>query len=168
MKLKTHAIFFFICALFASASTSQAQTYEFQFETRAPGFGGELFFNVPSGSLAAGDFLQGNSFITTPDGTFTVSKSFIGGPIFDPPLPAIWSPSGITALNLNLYEFVNSQTYNWTATPVSIADSPVGAIPLDPSASGTWVYLGPVPEPGVMPLAVLGAAAMLLWRTRRN
>ncbi len=169
MKLKSHATFFFICALFASASTSPAQTYEFQFETRAPGFGGELFFNVPSGSVAAGDFLEGNSFITTPDGTFTLSESFIGGPLFDPPLPTVWSPSGITALSLNEYEIVDSQLYNWTASPTTIADSPAGAIPLvDPSAIGTWVYIGAVPEPGVIPLAVLGAAAMLLWRIRRN
>jgi hypothetical protein len=170
MKLKIHTIFFLICASLVPASITQAQIYEFQFQTTASGFGGEFFFNAPSGTESEGNFLQGNSFITTPDGTFTVSKSVPGGPIFIFPLPppTVWSPSGITALNVNLYESVNSQLYNWSATANAIADSPVGALPLDPSASGTWVYIGAVPEPGVMLQTTLGAAGLLLWRVRHN
>jgi len=39
----------------------------------------------------------------------------------------------------------------------------VGAIPLalNPSVSGTWVYVGAVPEPGVWLLTTLGVGAML-------
>jgi hypothetical protein len=167
MKLKTRATFFFLCALFVTAFTAQAQISEFQFVTPSPGFGGELFFNVPSGSTSAGDFLEGNSFITTPDGTFTVSGSTVGGPIFGSSPPSVWSPGGITALNLSLYESIGPQLYNWSATPTSIADSPAGAIP-DPTASGTWDYIGPVPEPGAMLLTALGVAALLVWPIRHD
>ena len=167
MRLKNNATFYFLCALFVTASTALAQMYEFQFLTSAPGFGGELFFNVPSGNGTAGEILEGDSFITTPDGTFTVSESVAGGPIIYPPPPTDWSPSGITALLLSLYESLNSQMYNWTATPTSIADSPVTAIPFDPSASGTWIYVGAVPEPGTMLLTALGVA-MLAWPIRHN
>jgi hypothetical protein len=168
MKHKTNLAFFFLCALSVKASSARAQEYGFQFVTSAPGFGGELFFNVPSGNGAAGGILEGDSFVTTPDGTFTVYKSIVGGPLGFPPPPIAWSPSGITALNLNLYESLNSQLYNWTATPASIADSPATAIPLDPSASGTWVYVGAVPEPGATLLTALGVAAMLVWPIHRN
>jgi hypothetical protein len=163
MKSKTFVRPLFLCAWFVAIVTAQAQIAEFQFVTSSPGFGGELFFKAPSGNTAAGDFLEGNSFITTPDGTFTVSKSMIGGPIFENPPPDIWSPSGITELNLNLYEVINSQIYDWDATPTSISDTPVNAIPADPSASGTWEYLGPpVPEPGPTLLAALGATVLFL------
>ncbi|MGA9777292.1 MAG: hypothetical protein WBS33_03375 [Verrucomicrobiia bacterium] len=168
MRLKTNATFFFLCALFVTASTARAQVYEFQFITSASGFGGDLFFNAPSGSGPAGEVLYGDSFITTPDGTFTGSESIPGGPIVNPPPAIVWSPGGITALNLNLYESLNSQMYNWTATPTSIADSPVAGIPLDPSASGTWEYVGAVPEPGAMLLTALGVAATLIWPIRHN
>jgi hypothetical protein len=170
MKLKTRATFFFLCALFVTAFTAQAQISEFQFVTPSPGFGGELFFNVPSGSTSAGDFLEGNSFITTPDGTFTVSGSTVGGPIFGSTPPSVWSPGGITALNLSLYESIDTKLYYWTATPTSIADLPVGAIPEipDPTASGTWDYISPVPEPGAMLLTALGVAALLVWPIRHN
>ena len=136
--------------------------------TTAPGFSGELFFNAPTGNGTGIEGLEGDSFVTTPDGTFTVSKSVVGGPLGFPQPPIAWSPSGITALNFDLYESLNSQLYNWGATPTSIADSPVAAIPLDPSASGTWVYVGAVPEPGAMLLTVLGAAAMLVRPIRHN
>src|SRR5579862_5535526 len=140
MRHKINIAFLFLCVLFVTASIARAQVYDFQFVTTAPGFNGELFFNVPSGNGTAGEILEGDSFITTPDGTFTVSESVVGGPIFYPPPPIDWSPGGITALNLSLYESLNSQLYNWIVTPTFIADSPVSAIPLDPSASGTWVY----------------------------
>jgi len=166
MKSKINSPFLFLCALLVTGLTAQAQMYEFQFVTTASGFSGELFFNVPSGNGSAGEILEGDSFITTPDGTFTASKSAPGGPIFNPPPPIDWSPGGITALDLSLYESLNSQMYNWTATPTSIADSPVSGIPLDPSASGTWVYVGAVPEPGAMLLTALGAAATLVWSIR--
>jgi len=168
MRLKISPTFFFLCALFVTASTTLAQVYDFQFVTTAPGFGGELFFNVPSGNGTAGEILEGDSFITTPDETFTVSESVAGGPIVYPPPPIVWSPSGITALNLSLYESLDSQLYNWTATPTSVADSPVGGIPLDPSASGTWVYLGAVPEPSAMLLTAPAVAAMLVWPIRHD
>lgn len=168
MRLKTNATLFFLCALLVTASTTLAQVYEFQFITSAPGFGGELFFNAPSGSGPAGEVLYADSFITTPDGTFTGSESFPGGPLRNPPPAIVWSPGGITTLNLNLYESLNSQLYNWTATPNSIADSPVAGIPLDPTASGTWVYVGAVPEPGVMLLTTLGVAAMLVRPIRHH
>jgi hypothetical protein len=168
MKLRASSTFVFLYALFVAASTARAQVYEFQFLTSAPGFGGELFFNAPSGSGPAGQVLYGNSFITTPDGTFTGSKSIVGGPIPISPPATVWSPSGITALDLSLYESLNSQMYNWTATPTSIGDSPVAAIPLDPSASGTWVYVGAIPEPSAMLLTALGVAAMLVWPIRHN
>lgn len=86
MRLKINPAFFILCALFVTASNTRAQVYDFQFLTAAPGFGGELFFNVPSGNGTAGEILEGNSFITTPDGTFTVSESIIGGPIGFPSL----------------------------------------------------------------------------------
>jgi hypothetical protein len=168
MKLKTSVIFFFLCAWFVTVSTARAQVYEFQFLTSAPGFGGELFFNAPFGSGPAGDVLYGDSFITTPDGTFMGSESVPGGPITYPPPAIVWSPGGITTLNLNLYETLNSQMYNWTVTPTSIADSPVIAIPLDPSASGTWVYVGAIPEPGAMLLAALGVAATFVRPIRHK
>jgi len=166
MKLKIKGTIFFV--LLVTASTARAQLYEFQFVTSASGFGGELFFNTPSGNGTDGEVLDASSFIITPDGTFTVSKSIVGGPIFNPPPPIAWGPGGITALNLNLYEGFNSQLYNWTATPTSIGDSPAAAIPLDPSASGTWDFVGVVPEPRTMPLTALGIGAMLLWPLRRN
>ena len=141
--------------------------YDFQFVTSTSGFGGELFFNTPAGNGSAGEVLEGDSFITTPDGVFTVSESVPGGPIGFPPPPIAWSPSGITALNLSLYEALNTQMYNWSATPTSIGDSPVTAIPLDPSASGTWVYVGAVPEPGATQVMVLGVTAMLVFSAVR-
>jgi hypothetical protein len=168
MKLQVRAKFFFLCALFATVFSARAQIAEFQFVTSSPGFAGELFFNVPSGSLSAGDFLEGNSFITTPDGTFTVAGSIVGGPIFNPPPPDVWSPAGITELNVNLYEPIGTRIYDWSATPDSIADSPTGAVPLDPSASGTWEFVGAVPEPGAMLLTVLGAALLFLWPIRHH
>jgi hypothetical protein len=168
MRLKTNLPFFFLYALLFTASTALAQVYEFQFLTSAPGFGGELFFNAPSGSGPASEVLYADSFITTPDGTFTGSESFPGGPIVYPPPTIVWSPGGITALNLNLYESIDSQLYNWTATPTSIADAPVAGIPLDPTASGTWIYVGAVPEPGVMLLTALGVAALLVRLIRHH
>lgn len=168
MKLKTSPTFFFLCALFVTASTARAQVYDFRFITTAPGFGGDLYFNAPSGNGPVGEVLYGDSFITTPDGTFTVSQSFAGGPIVYPPPTIVWSPSGITTLSLSLYELLNSQTYNWTATPTSIADTPVAVIPIDPGASGTWDYVGAVPEPGAMLLTALGVAVMLVWPIRHN
>jgi hypothetical protein len=161
MRPKTNPAVFFLCALFVMASTARAQVYEFQFLTSAPGFGGELFFNAPAGSAPAGEALYGDSFITTPDGTFIGSESFAGGPIPIFPPPIVWSPAGITTINLSLYESLNSRMYNWTVTATSIADSPVSAIPLDPGASGTWVYIGAVPEPGAILLIALGAAMLL-------
>ena len=180
MKLRTSPTFVFLYALFVAASTARAQEYGFRFYTSAPGFGGELFFNAPSGNGPADQVLYGNSFITTPDGTFTESLSFAGGPFPINPPPTVWSPSGITTLNLSLYESLNSQLYSWTATLTSISDSPVSAIPLvisdspmaaipsDPSASGTWVYIGTVPEPSSMLLTALGVTAMLIWPIRHN
>lgn len=159
VKLKTGFAFFFI--LFVTASAMGAEVYGFEFITPTPGFSGELFFSTSSGNGSTGS-LESNSFITTPDGTFIGSESFAGGPIFNPPPPIDWSPAGITALNLNLYEYFGSQPYNWTATPTSIGDSPVAAIPDDPSASGTWVYVGAIPEPGAPLLMALGMAAMFV------
>ena len=172
MRLKTNPIFLFLFALFVTASTARAQLYEFQFVTSSPGFGGELFFNAPSGSAPLYSVLDGSSFITTPDGTFTVSASVQGGPFIINPPPTVWGPDGITALNLNLYESLGPQLYNWTATPTGIGDAPAAAIPLGPnfpgrSAAGTWVYV--VPEPDAMPLVVLSlAVAMLVRSMRRN
>ena len=44
----------------------------------------------------------------------------------------------------------------------------MGGIPLDtaldPSASGTWVYVGVVPEPGATTLAALGVAVLFARR----
>lgn len=168
MKLKTNSTCFFLCALFVTAATARAQVYDFEFVTTAPGFSGDLYFNAPSGNGPVGEVLYGDSFITTPDGTFTVSKSVAGGPIIYPPPKIVWSPDGITALNLSLYESSNSQIYNWTATPTTIGDTPVGAIPLDPSATGTWAYVGAVPEPSTVLLTALGVAAMLVRLIRRN
>jgi hypothetical protein len=176
MKLRTHLLnsaFFFLCALFIAAPTMGAQVYEFEFITPAPGFGGELFFNAPLGQGSVEEILGGNSFITTPDGTFTVSDSVRGGPIilYPPPPPVVWGPDGITYLNLALYESHGTQLYFWTATPTSISDSPAGAIPLDvnvdPSASGTWVYVGAVPEPSASLLMVLGFAVIFVGPFRR-
>jgi hypothetical protein len=168
MKLKMNPAFSFICALFVTAS-AMGQLYEFEFTTTTPGFSGELFFNTPSG-IGTADVLAGNSFITTPDGTFTVSKSFAGGPvILNPPPSIVWGPGGFVELDVNLYEYVNSQLYNWVAAPTSIGDTPAAAIPaalsaLDPSASGTWVYVGAVPEPSTPLLMAIGLPAMFAWR----
>ena len=170
MKHGINPVFCVLCALSITGSVARAQIYEFQFVTDAPGFAGALFFDAPSGSGPFYQVLADNSFITTPDGTFTVAQSVLGGPLGFPLPPTVWSPGGITALNLGLYEVLNSQNnyqlYYWTATPTSIGDSPAAAIPLiaalDPGASGTWVYVGGIPEPGAVLLMALGVAALLV------
>jgi len=167
-RFKANATFRFLCVLFVTASTARAQVYEFQFITSAPDFGGELFFNAPSGSGPAGEVLYSDSFITTPDGTFTGSDSIVGGPLQNPPPSIVWSPAGITAMDVSLYESINSQLYHWSATPTTIGDSPSGGLPLDPSASGAWVYIGAVPEPGALPLTALGIVAIIILSIRYN
>jgi len=71
-------------------------------------------------------------------------------------------------MDISLYESINSQLYHWIATPTTISDSPSGGLPLDPSASGTWVYLGAVPEPGALPLTAVGIVATITWFIRYN
>ena len=180
MQFKANLTLGFLCAMFIATPVARAQVYEFEFITSAPGFAGELFFNASSGSGPFYQVLAGNSFITTPDGTFTVAQSVQGGPLGFPIPPTVWSPGGITALNLGLYEVLNSQIYYWTATPNSIGDSPVGAIPLGvplnppsdatlvaslgASANGTWVYISTVPEPGTTSLMALTLAVILFCR----
>ena len=158
-----------LCLLAASAS---AQTeYAFQFSTSTPGFGGELFLPAPSGTGGTAN-LYGNSYIFTPDGTFTLGDSFGSGPFgIYPNNPLVWNigAPGISTMNVNLVEIIGGTNYGWTATPTTISDVAGVILPAlapDPSATGTWVYIGAVPEPSTIALTAFASAALL--RRRRN
>jgi len=157
--------------------------YGFTFQSAVPGYGGEFFFDSPANSEGNLSDVGYDSYITTPDGTFTLGGSYTyqgGNNLSDNGVTIGWGPDGITSMDVtDTQAFYLGETgsvfewdqFNWFATSNQVGDDggtyeyftlgdagiPAGG---DPSASGSWVPAS-IPDPAST-ITLLGLAAAAL------
>jgi hypothetical protein len=168
--------------------------YGFTFQSATPDYGGEFFFDSPANSEGNLSDVGYDSYITTPDGTFTLGDSYTyqgGNNLSDNGVTISWGADGITSMDItDTQAFYIGETgsvfewdqFNWFATANEVGDDGgtyeyftlgTGSVPTggDPSASGYWTPAFSTPEAtdtmtllGLAATSLVGFHTLLRWR----
>ncbi len=165
-------------ATVASGPPPAEYIYQFTSDTSGDGFGAELYFLEPqnaSGSVS--DIDLNNSYIDTPNGNFSLAGGIEVpflidvGPISQNGTLS-WNSSGITSMDLSgettalFFGVYPDGGLDWEITPTNISETPFSDEPsiieADPSANGSWTYVGStVPDGFNTGLIFAGVASIL-------
>jgi hypothetical protein len=126
MNLWRVKAFALMLMVFTTMSFARAISFEYDWVTATSGFSGKIFLDASSNSNGSvSDVDLANSFITTPDGTF----SFTTYDPFNSSSPLIWNSTQITSMDIEGAQspaapgFPSNSTAFWGTTATSVSDN---------------------------------------------